>query len=224
MRNSTAVELTKLFAGATAVSVAFFLYGAWQNHSWIHANLLWNLTLAWIPYVLSLVLIWLLKHRVWSSWPVLIVTALWLGFLPNAFYLITDFIHLFDVHRDDVVYDILMMGSFVTVGVLLGYASVGMIHEQLRRRMTDTTVWGVIAAIFLASSFAIYVGRELRWNTWDIITNPTGILFDISERIINPGAHPQTFIITLSCFAFFGTGYAVAWRAMHILQKSRINS
>lgn len=219
MRNSTAVELTKLFAGASAVSVGFFLYGAWQNHDWAHANLLWNLVLAWVPYILSLLLIWLLKYKVWSSWPALLVTALWLGFLPNSFYLITDLIHLFDFEREDVVYDILMMCSFVTVGVLLGYASVGMIHEQLRRRMSDKTVWAIIGTVFLASSFAIYVGRELRWNTWDIITNPSGILFDVSERIIHPAAHPQTFTITLSCFVFFGVGYACAWRAMHILQK-----
>lgn len=219
MPSSTAWELSKLFGIVSLVSVCFFLYGAWHNHAWTHANLLWNLVLAWIPYLLSLVLVMLLQTRQWSSWLVMAVTALWLGFLPNSFYLITDFIHLYDVPRKDVVFDVLMFSSFLTTGVLLGYTSVGMVHEQLRRRVLPSVAWRIVAGVLLVSSFAIYIGRELRWNTWDIITNPAGILFDLSERIINPFAHTQTFATTLSFFIFLGVGYACAWRAMHILQK-----
>lgn len=64
----------------------------------------------------------------------------------------------------------------------------------------------------LLSSFAIYLGRYLRWNTWDIIINPAGLIFDVSDRIINPGTYSLTFIVTAVFFVVLGSAYAVVYR------------
>lgn len=177
--------------------------------------------LAWIPFGLSLWLRRLLRTWRWASWLPLIVTVVWLGFLPNTFYMLTDYIHLQDVARVDQIYDVAMFTALIATGVGLGFASLAIVHVELRRRLPLASAWRVVALILLLTSFAIYVGRDLRWNTWDIITSPAGILFDISERIINPTAHTQTFVTTATYFVLLGLFYYVLWRVASLVRGVR---
>lgn len=214
-------QIALLFLVASVGATLFFLIGAWRNNSMEYWYLLWNLILAWVPFGLSILLRILLRTRAWSSWLPLSVTAVWLGFLPNTFYMLTDYVHLYDVERVDIMYDVAMFTALITTGVALGFASLAIVHIELRRHLPSISAWRVIAGILLATSFAIYVGRDLRWNTWDILTNPAGILFDISERIINPTAHGQTFITTATYFALLGLGYYCLWRLVGLVRTAR---
>lgn len=135
--------------------------------------------------------------------------------------MLTDYVHLYDVERVDIMYDVAMFTALITTGVALGFASLAIVHIELRRHLPSMSAWRVIAGILLATSFAIYVGRDLRWNTWDILTSPAGILFDISERIINPTAHSQTFITTATYFALLGLGYYCLWRLVSLVRAVR---
>ncbi len=196
-----------------------FGVGAARNGSLDHWSIFWNLLLAWIPLLCSLLLVVALRHRRWQSPLPLLLTAVWLGFLPNTFYMITDYIHLHDVPRVDGTYDALMFSVIILNGVLLGLASLLLIHAELEKRVSNIRAWRLVLLVLLLVSFAIYIGRYLRWNTWDIITNPAGILFDISERLINPWAHPQTYVTTLTFFAVLSVGYYLLWRTVAILRK-----
>ncbi|HSX23761.1 MAG TPA: DUF1361 domain-containing protein, partial [Candidatus Saccharimonadales bacterium] len=69
----------------------------------------------------------------------------------------------------------------------------------------------VITCVFALISFAIYLGRSLRWNTWDLLVNPAGLLFDISERVLHPLSHPQVFVTTLTFFVLLTSIYLVVW-------------
>lgn len=158
--------------------------------------LVWNLVLAWIPLFFSYMLVrWLKKGR-WLSVKGLALTALWLGFLPNSFYLVTDFIHLAPTGEVGLLFDAVMIMTFAWTGLLLGFISVYMIHSELQKRVRTRLSVLLIALVFILSSFAIYLGRFLTWNTWDIIINPAGILFDISDRVIRPVSYPSTFTTT----------------------------
>src|ERR1700729_3059536 len=90
---------------STLVSSGLFAYGAWRNHSLNYDYLFWDLLLAWLPLLFSLWLIRVLQRKVWSSWEALLASVLRLIFLPNSFYMISDFIHLQDVQSVDVLYD-----------------------------------------------------------------------------------------------------------------------
>lgn len=210
-----------MFAAASFLGLALFMVGVMRNDSWLHWYLIWNLALAWIPFGLSLGLIALLKNQRWTDWLPLAVTFLWLAFLPNTFYMLTDYVHLHDVKRVDEMFDIAMFSLLIGVGVGLGYASVALIHRELARRLPMQQTWWPIGLVFVLSSFAIYIGRDLRWNTWDVITNPAGILFDLSERIINPTAHPQTYVTTLTYFVVLFGGYLLLWRLMQLIRNPR---
>lgn len=215
---TSAGQILLIFALMTTISVLLFLVGAIRNGSWDHWYLLWNLLLSWVPLVTSLILVcWLRSHR-WASWIGIGLTAVWLMFLPNTFYMITDFIHLDDVTRVDLIFDTVLFSMLIFTSVALGLASLGLVHAELSKRLPSRSAWRVILILIASLGFAVFVGRELRWNTWDIFFNPTGMLFDISELVIRPWAYPEMFVITLSFFVVITTLYYSAWRGAHILR------
>lgn len=207
-------------AGLSAVSVGFFVFGAFANHSLEFWYLLWNLFLAWVPLGLALWLELMLRHKIWSSWQGIILSILWLGFLPNSFYMVSDYIHLQDVQRLDILYDSVMFTSFILSGLAVGCTSLYLIHRQFLRRLSGRAVWGVIGGILLICSFAIYLGRDLRWNTWDVLLNPAGILFDVSDRVIHPAVHPAVLTTTLTFFVLLSSVYFVVWQLLQALRPS----
>lgn len=203
---------------STLVSLGLFGYGAWRNHSLVYGYLVWNLFLAWLPLLFAIRLVALLRHKLWSSWEALSVSLLWLVFLPNSFYMISDFIHLQDVQRVDVLYDTLMFTSFIYTGVVLGFSSLYLVHMQLRRRLVVRAAAGWIAVTLFICSAAVYAGRDLRWNSWDVLTNPGGLLFDLSDRLQHLAAYPQMLVTVITFFVLLSSMYGLLWRGTHLLR------
>jgi len=199
-------------AGLTGVSAVLFFAGAIANRSLQFDYLLWNLLLAWIPLGLVAALVRNLRRNVWSSWQPLTLTLLWLVFLPNSFYMISDFVHIQDVARHNLLYDVVMFTSFIFTASLLGFCSLYIVHSELRKRMSLRNSSAIVACIILLCSFAIYLGRSLRWNSWDVLLNPAGILFDVSDHLIHPWQSGEMFSTTISFFILIGSLYVVGWQ------------
>jgi uncharacterized membrane protein len=199
-------------AGLTLVSVGLFGAGAVANHSLEFAYMLWNLFLAWLPVLVMIVLLRSLRARLWSSWWPLTLTFLWLILLPNSFYMISDFIHIQDVMGRNLLYDVIMFTACIFTAVALGFSSVYMIHRELRRRVSLRASSTLVGIILFLCSFAIYLGRNLRWNSWDIFVNPAGILFDVSDHLVHPLQHGSMFTTTISFFVLLGSLYIVGWQ------------
>lgn len=204
---------------SSLISIGLFAAGAFRNGNLSYDYMLWNLFLAWVPLLVLLALLRLLRKRRWSSWPGIGLSLLWLLFLPNSFYMISDLIHLEDQPTVDVLFDAVMLTSFVINGLILGYISLYLFHLELKKRLPEQTAWNFIGVILLLCSFAIYLGRELRWNTWDMLFNPAGILFDISDRVIKPGTYPETFVITGIFFLLLAGVYYVLWNLAGVLRR-----
>lgn len=205
---------------STLVSLGFFGYGAFQNRNFELSYLVWNLFLAWLPLLFAIRLTRVLMDKLWSSWEALTLSVVWLVFLPNSFYMISDFIHLQDVTRVNLLYDALMFASFIYSGVVVGFSSLYLVHVQLCRRLGQRTAALLMAATLLVCSFAIYFGRDLRWNSWDVLTNPAGLLFDLSDRLIHPAAYPVMFMTVVSFFVLLVSMYNVAWRGSLLVRKA----
>jgi uncharacterized membrane protein len=208
---SARVKLGVMLAVSCLASVVLYIAGAVSNHDAAFSYLPTNLLLAWVPLVLALWLERTLRHHIWSSWYALGVTVLWLVFLPNTFYMISDFIHLNEAARVDLLYDVVLFTSFICNGFILGFLSLYVIHWELARRVSKYTALALIEAVLFLCSFAIYIGRELRWNSWDLLANPASLLVDISDKLINPKNHPQLLATTLSFFILLSTMYGVLW-------------
>lgn len=201
-------SLVILSSGSVVLLIArMYLRGS----TWL-SFLIWNLFLAWLPLLFVTMLAGYLETKPWKSRSGLLLTALWLVFLPNSFYIISDIIHVGVSDQTTVLFDAVLLFSFSLTGVMLGVASLYAMHRLLLTRLRAKQAWGVISFVILLCSFAIYLGRYLRWNSWDIILSPFGLLFDVSERLTSPTQHEQTFGTTLLFFVVIMTVYSAAWQ------------
>lgn len=167
----------------------------------------WNLFLAWIPVGAALLLYSRVKEPKDLTWVNGLLALVWLFFLPNSFYIITDLIHLQSSGEVSLLYDTALITSFVLNGILLGLTSIFIVRRVLARFLKSHQVAWAVQIILLLCAFAIYLGRYLRWNTWDVLVNPAGLVFDVSDRIINPGTHTHTFVITGVFFVLLSSIY-----------------
>lgn len=153
--------------------------------------LFWNLLLAWVPYGISC---WLVSRPA-SWWSPLSIIGLmvWLAFLPNAPYLLTDLIHLSP--RGNVPYwvDVLLLVVFAVTGWLLGLASLRMIHLRFWVNYRPWTQWLLIGLVLIGSSYGVFLGRFLRLNSWELITRP----WETFTLILQPLFQPADYGISL---------------------------
>lgn len=204
-----------------AVSVFLFglrLLGAENVRYWF---MLWNLILAWIAPLVA----WWLSRRLqttrWRDWKNILLTVLWLGFLPNSFYMVSDLIHVHPTGEVSIIFDAVLFTSFIFNGFIAGFMSVMFLHRQLQRRLQPIVVSLAITGVFMLSGYAIYMGRVLRWNTWDALLHPTGVIFDVSDNIFHPLDHPQSFVVTLSFALLISSFYFLAWEFLKTMQNNR---
>lgn len=186
------------------------------SDSFRYGFMFWNLFLAVVPLMLA----WWLTHRVkshgWRQWQQAVLAFVWVVFLPNSFYLITDLMHVRQNFEADLLFDITMMTGFVFAGAVFGYASVYLVRAALPKKITEIKVYTMAAVLFLAVSFAICLGRYTRWNTWDILLQPAGLLFDVSDKLINPGLHAQTYQTTATLFLVLFAAYAAIYESIRL--------
>src|SRR3989344_7476109 len=170
-----------------------------------------NLLLAWLALGFGWVLVQQLQRHGWLNWRALVLTGLWTVFLPNAWYVLTDFIHVFDTGEISYIYDIAMVSTLTFTGFLLGFTSLFIVHRQIYKRFGALNSAAVIGTVILLSSFAIYLGRDLRWNAWDVFTNPSGLILSITDRLINPFGFPRAFNVTAIFFVVISVMYLAIW-------------
>ena len=159
--------------------------------------------LAYVPFYITSALK-RIKLGKFSFWLVFII---WLLFLPNASYIITDIFHLKKLTNIPIWYDLLLILSFAMNGLLLFFLSIHDMHKHLLNRMSLKNSWIIIVTTILLSGFGIYLGRFLRWNSWDILSNPKLLMLDIVDRIINPLSHPATWGVTIGYGILFLLGF-----------------
>ena len=174
--------------------------------------LVWNLFLAWVPYALSVAIRGMQTRRV--AVPLLAAFfAIWMGFLPNAPYLVTDFIHLRYRDGAPLWFDAVMLASFAWAGVGLGVSSLRICASVVHDRGGAKVATGFIAVAALLTGFGIYLGRFVRLNTWDVATRPATVLRQVLSPLAHPLAHPQAWTVTLTFALFFLVAYAAGRRA-----------
>lgn len=170
--------------------------------------LLWNLFLAWMPILFSSL------AQYWEQRPSrLLLTAAtfipWLLFLPNAPYIVTDLVHLRPRSSVPYWYDILLMASFAFHGLVLGFFSMKQMHSVLSVRLRPLYAWTIMVLSSIGAAYGIYLGRVLRWNSWDILRHPMRIAVDCLRPFIHPFAYKEAVVMTVVLSAFLFGGYLV---------------
>ena len=190
------LNLTLLLAIISFSSFLLSLFRVYLTGSGLFLFLNWNLFLAFIPWLFTTIII--IKPNLQKKKLVLFgLLFLWALFFPNALYILTDLFHLRVSSLMPIWFDLVLILSFAWTGLLFGFLSLIDI-EKLLAEYTNTKIISFISVFLLfVASFGIYIGRYLRWNSWDLIISPFSLLYDISDRIINPFAHPGTWGMTI---------------------------
>jgi uncharacterized membrane protein len=206
---------------SNGVSLFLFLVRVLGTNTERYYFLFWNLILAWVPLAAVLLLLKQLKTASWRQPVPILLTFIFLAFLPNSFYIISDLIHLQSTAEVGVLFDTVLFMSIIWNGLAAGMISIYLVHKQLIKRLPADISHLIVGILFFLVSFAIYLGRSLRWNTWDILLNPFGIVFDVSDRVINPLAHPQVFVTSVTFFLLLGSMYVVCWQMAKALTTDK---
>jgi uncharacterized membrane protein len=69
--------------------------------------------------------------------------------------------------------------------------------------------WSIVSAVLVLAGFGIYLGRYLRWNSWDIVQHPILLFRDIIDRIVDPLSFPRTYSVTIIFSLFLIVSYSV---------------
>lgn len=193
VKKGDSVSKIRLFGVVAATLICLGLFAArvltLGNLKYREMN--WNLTLAWVPLALSLLFARAISGK-WSRSAVVGYLAVWLAFYPNAPYMITDLV--FRQHSS--VFDYLLIGVYAATGLLLGYTSLQVILKKIGADpWTGSGRLFCLVVLFL-SGYALFLGRFLRWNSWDILINPAGLIQSSLERM----ADGLVFAVLSSCF------------------------
>jgi len=183
------------------------------GQSLAYAHMVWNLFLAWVPYICSLYISWR-SQRTQRQWRLVVPALMWLSFLPNAPYLVTEYIHLLEIPSFALWYDIVMLTTFAWVGCVLAVASLRMMHEVAQSMFGLVRGWLLVLSVIALSGLGVYLGRFLRWNSWDLLLNPHHVVGDVALRLADPLAYPGAWGVTLMFSALLLVCY-LCFTALH---------
>jgi len=205
--------MKKYFQGTVLVlilSLSFVLFLALARVVWTgrytFAFLPWNLFLAGLPWLISQSLGRSGKLAGYQRWTLFF---LWLLFFPNAPYLVTDLIHFDPEPGIPVWFDVILLFSAAWTGLWMGLMSLPPVERFL------ASSWGMfrmriaMPLLLFLSAYGVYLGRVLRWNSWDMFTRPGAILYDTALRVRHPFHHLETWGLTammgvLLCMVYYG--------------------
>lgn len=190
-----------------------------------YAFLLWNLFLASIPYAIAVSFERYAGREARVTGGLWGILLLWLFFFPNAPYIVTDFVHLPWEYAGSrsFAYDFLLIAAFSVAGLLFGMGALFRVHRTLRS--ATGFVWAniIIASAIFLSGFGVYLGRFLRWNSWDAFLNPLLVFRDTLSHYGDPAWFVRAVTLSVFFSTCIGLGYLfflalywlLGWRRNH---------
>lgn len=175
----------------------------------------WNLFLAAIPFRITQ---WMSRDLRLPEHPWIFRGLLlgWLLFIPNSFYIITDLFHLTHIDSAPKWFDLLLLFSFAWNGLLLGVISLRRMELILELKTGRSVSVLLVAVVMWLSAFGIYIGRYLRFNSWDVLTNPFSLFGTLAERILHPLAYASAWGMT----AMYGLFMTLLYYSLRKMSES----
>ena len=150
--------------------------------------LIWNLFLAFVPYFITQ-LAALRPDWITGKIQFIIFFLVWIIWIPNSFYILTDLFHLGDSLADRIIplwFDLVLILSFAWNGCMLGILSVRQMEKILLLHVTVGHELFFLFPVMWLNAWGIYIGRYLRFNSWDVITDPFQLVRDIGGMLLHP--------------------------------------
>ena len=194
-------ELEKLLILSCLFSLCLTGFRVFYTGQYLFVWMGWNLFLAIVPYLLTRTA---LRRPAWienNSLFALLFTV-WLLFLPNSFYIITDLFHLEDRKVVPFWFDLALIFSFAWNGILLGATSIRQMEQMIACKWQRLKEWQFVYPMMLLNAFGIYIGRFLRYNSWDVVAHPFQLTEDLIYLLVHPFRNRFDWSMIV-CYAVF---------------------
>jgi uncharacterized membrane protein len=205
----------------TAAGVGLVVARACFTGHWRYLFLVWNLFLAWLPLMFALGVCRQYRAGARAGWKLWTLAGLWLLFFPNAPYIFTDLIHLNSWWHGHYWTDLTIILLTAFTGFLLGFVSLYLMQSVVADRLGRTAGWLFTLCVTGLSGLGVYLGRFLRWNSWDVFTHPVGLSLSVGRLAWHPlaNARPILFSALFATFLFFG--YVMLYALTHLPRAQR---
>jgi uncharacterized membrane protein len=200
---------------ASALCLGLELVREHRYDAFSYRFLIWNLILAWIPLLLGL----FVYDRYRRGRPLLALApalAVWLLFLPNAPYIVTDFVHLSRRSHAPLWFDGVELSAFAWTGMLLGFVSLYLVHAVARHRFGPAPSWLGVLGVLALVSVGVYLGRVKRWNSWDLLTQPGARLAQLHAHLDDPASLTRAIGISFAVTCLLAAAYLVFYVLMGV--------
>jgi uncharacterized membrane protein len=217
----------KLFLGglliiASTISLVLVRIHILLNGSNAYPFLILNLGLAWIPLIAALIAQAASRNRITFFLVMPVCVLVWLVFFPNAPYLLTDFQHLATSNSNSPLwFDVILLVWFAWTGLLLGIASLYLMQEIVTLSFNVTVGWIFAVGATSLSSVGVYLGRFLRWNSWDLLQEAMPIARDMLGFIRHPISNLPIYVFTILFTLLFLFIYLTIHLFSWIIRDSR---
>jgi len=201
---------------ASGVSVALVLARIIWTGNISYAFLVWNLFLAWLPLVFALQASENYQNTSARNWRFAGLAGAWLLFFPNAPYIFTDLIHLTKGFYGHFWVDMVLILLCAVTGLVLGFVSLYLMQSIVTRMFGPLASWLFIAAVAGLSGFGIYLGRFLRFNSWDILFKPVKLYHGIGHWASDPLSNPTSLAFPMLFATFLFITYLMLYALTHL--------
>ncbi len=200
-----------------------YFYGdRWPDFMFVNdypvVGVIWNIFLLLIPFSLA----WFLTKywqknkfkRIYQQIIALAIWFLWLLFIPNAAYIVTDVRHISGFCADTTVYKICTQNAWMIIFFFV-YATVGWVAlvyllRQMRSLIVDMKgrQFGIyfIALIIPLISLGVLLGLVNRWNSWEFFISPLDIFYSIKLYFISWIYFRNFIVFTLGFYILYFVG------------------
>jgi uncharacterized membrane protein len=221
IRNRYSIAVFALLNLACALCIALVAARVAYSETRDHLGLIWNLFLAWIPFMLAYFAHAVSWRRIWLYLVIPVVAIFWLIFFPNAPYMLTDLQDLTRTTEEAPLwYDVIIVVWCTWTGMLLGVISLYLMQDIIHRAFSRTAGWIFVFVISALSSFGIYIGRFVRLNSWNILLDPAETAMEILGIVIDPSMRLAAFTILYTFFFLFV--YLLLYSFSHLLQEHNV--
>ena len=218
-RETLAPVLALLFASTISLVLVSSCIVWTKNFN--YALLIWNLFLAWLPLGFALLAQDTLRSQPDRTWRFFGLAGLWLLFFPNAPYIFTDLIHLWTSFRLHFWIDLTLILLCALTGLVLGFVSLYLMQSIVAQRFGRVTSWVFVVLATGLCSFGIYLGRFLRFNSWDVFLRPGKVVHGLGAWADSAMANSASAAFLVVNFLFFFIAYVMLYALTRLPQADR---
>lgn len=192
---------------ASVICTALVAYRIIVGAKGHHAYLVGNLFLAWLPLVFAL----LAAERFdvvksLRDWKFLALSTAWLLFFPNSPYIFTDLVHVLHAWWPSFWVVLMLILLCAMTGFVAGFLSLQVMHRLATRLWGPVMGWVFVMAVSALTGFGVYLGRFVRLNSWEVVTDPIGLLYCTRSAVWNvlTQHHDLKFFVLFTLFLMLG--------------------